>query len=197
MTGRSLPRRVCTLCGNEFAMHKNGTLRRHRRRTRQGYRLDWCPGGTERQTSRHTIRCVCCGELGPHAGLRLITRCYNRHRINGTIEDFAARHTRRRGVASASWLQRRSDLVRLITEGMTNDQIAVELLIGVDTVKSGLKLLFRDLGANNRAHAVAQAYRHGLLSEPDSEPEPDVDATVEQLAAVVLEILPRTERQPT
>lgn len=50
--------------------------------------------------------------------------------------------------------------------GLSNAAIAKRLLIAEDSVKSRARGLFIALGASNRAHAVAIAYQHGLLTIP-------------------------------
>ena len=39
-----LPRGTCSDCGHDHALRADGTVGSHRRRTRQGYRLGYCPG---------------------------------------------------------------------------------------------------------------------------------------------------------
>lgn len=57
-----------------------------------------------------------------------------------------------------------------IADGHTSAEIGRRLGIAEDTVKSRLRLLYRRLGARDRAHAVSLAYRRRLLTVPD---EPD------------------------
>lgn len=58
---------------------------------------------------------------------------------------------------------RELQVLRLVTEGRTNRQIAAALFIGEATVKTHLKHLFIKLGASDRAAAVASGYQRGLL----------------------------------
>lgn len=48
--------------------------------------------------------------------------------------------------------------------GMTVEQMARRFYVSRDTVKTTLSLLYRRLGARDRAHAVALAVRHGLIT---------------------------------
>lgn len=57
------------------------------------------------------------------------------------------------------------DALRLVAEGCTNAVIAGRLQISVHTVRSRMKVLFRALGARDRAHAVALGYRRGYLDD--------------------------------
>ncbi len=51
-----------------------------------------------------------------------------------------------------------------LAEGWSNAELAAAARVSTWTVKTDLKRLFRRLGAKDRAHAVAQAFRAGLLS---------------------------------
>jgi DNA-binding NarL/FixJ family response regulator len=52
---------------------------------------------------------------------------------------------------------RESNVLRLIGRGFSNKQIAQELQIAPETVKSHAKRIFTKLNAQTRAHAVARA----------------------------------------
>jgi DNA-binding CsgD family transcriptional regulator len=54
-------------------------------------------------------------------------------------------------------------VLRLVAAGMTNQEIARELTIALDTVKAHLKHISSKLGAQNRAQAVARATELGLI----------------------------------
>lgn len=82
---------------------------------------------------------------------------------------------------------RRQRIVELIAQGMDNGQIAQQLHFSPDTVSTDVKRLLRELGARNRAHAVAQAHRLDRLHEPT----PDIDATVECVARAVVRLIPQ------
>lgn len=58
---------------------------------------------------------------------------------------------------------RESEVLRLVSGGRSNRQIGTELHIGEATVKTHLQHVFAKLDAVDRAAAVAQAYRRGLL----------------------------------
>lgn len=59
--------------------------------------------------------------------------------------------------------QREMDVLLGMTEGLSNAEIAVELVLAEDTVKTHARRLFRKLGAGDRADAVARGFRQGLL----------------------------------
>ncbi len=55
-------------------------------------------------------------------------------------------------------------VLREISEGRSNGEIGRLLLLSQDSVKNTAHRMFGKLGARDRAHAVAIAYRDGLLS---------------------------------
>jgi DNA-binding NarL/FixJ family response regulator len=59
--------------------------------------------------------------------------------------------------------ERELEVMRLVAEGRTNDQIARSLGTSVSTVKAQLSALFAKLGARDRASAVAACFRLGIL----------------------------------
>jgi DNA-binding NarL/FixJ family response regulator len=66
----------------------------------------------------------------------------------------------RRGLLTERELQ----VLRGMSEGKSNAEIGRELFVSEDTVKTHARRLFRKLGARDRAHAVASAFRSGLVS---------------------------------
>jgi LuxR family maltose regulon positive regulatory protein len=50
-----------------------------------------------------------------------------------------------------------------LRRGLRNQEIADELYLSVNTVKTHLRTIYRKLGASNRAEAVALAKTFGLL----------------------------------
>lgn len=58
---------------------------------------------------------------------------------------------------------RQLQILRLLGAGLTNQQIADYLGISINTVKTLLKVLYARINAANDRHAVAIAYRAGIL----------------------------------
>ncbi|GAA4213298.1 helix-turn-helix transcriptional regulator [Actinocatenispora rupis] len=58
---------------------------------------------------------------------------------------------------------REQQVLRSLCEGLTNEEIAEELSIGADTVKTHVRRLYDKLGARRRTQAVALALRAGLV----------------------------------
>lgn len=61
--------------------------------------------------------------------------------------------------------QRQSEVVRLLTEGLSNRLIAERLGVGEETVKTHLRATYRALAVNDRAGAVAKVLRCGVFIE--------------------------------
>jgi DNA-binding NarL/FixJ family response regulator len=59
--------------------------------------------------------------------------------------------------------ERERQVLRLVADGLSNKQIARELTLSERTIKFHVASLFRKLGADNRAQAVALAVQRGLL----------------------------------
>lgn len=59
--------------------------------------------------------------------------------------------------------RREHQILTLIAEGMTNEQIGARLFIATASVKTFNRRMFRKLEANSRENAVALALRLGLL----------------------------------
>jgi two-component system, NarL family, response regulator LiaR len=55
---------------------------------------------------------------------------------------------------------RESEILALVIQGLRNEDIADALFLGINTVKTHLKSLYRKLGARNRADVVAIALSH-------------------------------------
>jgi DNA-binding NarL/FixJ family response regulator len=75
---------------------------------------------------------------------------------------FDGRHPRR-APGRAALSPRERQVLRLVAAGKTNIQIAEELSVGAETVKTLLARTFTKLGAHRRAEAVAAATKLGLL----------------------------------
>jgi DNA-binding NarL/FixJ family response regulator len=60
--------------------------------------------------------------------------------------------------------QREAEVLLLVAEGMSHDEIGVTLKIGAETVRTHVQKARARLGASNRTHAVATALRLGLIA---------------------------------
>ncbi|MEU3646527.1 response regulator transcription factor [Lentzea sp. NPDC034063] len=59
--------------------------------------------------------------------------------------------------------KREYEVLTLIADGLENQQVANELILSVETVRTHVKGILRKLSARDRTHAVSLAYRSGLL----------------------------------
>jgi DNA-binding CsgD family transcriptional regulator len=56
-------------------------------------------------------------------------------------------------------------ILKLVSQGLTNTEIAAELTIGRETVKTHIGNILVKLGARDRTHAVTVAYRNRLIDD--------------------------------
>ncbi|CAN5800129.1 response regulator transcription factor [soil metagenome] len=59
--------------------------------------------------------------------------------------------------------QRESEVLELIVRGKSNKNIAEDLMLGDETIKTHVRSLYRKLGVTDRAQAVAYALREGTF----------------------------------
>jgi DNA-binding NarL/FixJ family response regulator len=67
-------------------------------------------------------------------------------------------------VADDELTEREVEVLRLITEGGANREIAARLHVGEETVKAHVKSILAKLGARDRTQAVTIALRRGIIS---------------------------------
>jgi DNA-binding NarL/FixJ family response regulator len=100
------------------------------------------------------VRIVAAGEalLAPSVTRRLIA-------------EFAARPAadRPRPAVLNALTPRETDVLRLIARGLSNQEIATELIVAEQTVKTHIGRILAKLGLRDRAQAVVLAYETGLV----------------------------------
>ena len=68
------------------------------------------------------------------------------------------------GTQAAPFLSiRQREVLRLVSNGLTTKEIANSLSVSDPTIKREFRKIFDMFGVNDRAHAVSEAHRHGLL----------------------------------
>jgi DNA-binding NarL/FixJ family response regulator len=63
---------------------------------------------------------------------------------------------------------RESEILALIAQGLSNQEIASRLYLSINSVKTYIRTAYRKIGAESRAGAVGWAIRHGFPSEESS-----------------------------
>ena len=111
------------------------------------------------------------GFLEKAASFREITDAVIRIAAGGTViapfaQEILARELRTRSAADErpNLTAREVEILKLAADGFSAQQIANELHISLATVKTHLQHVYEKLGVSDRASAVAQALRRGVLS---------------------------------
>ena len=74
---------------------------------------------------------------------------------------------------AAELTEREKDILRLVSKGASNHEIAQALFLSEKTVENRLSLIFQKLHLNNRVQAALYALRKGLVSLDQGEPQED------------------------
>ncbi|MEU6544912.1 response regulator transcription factor [Streptomyces sp. NPDC046859] len=104
----------------------------------------------------HAVRLVAAGEslLFP-ASVRQLAARYG---------DGGGNRAARAALERARLTEREADVLRLMTRGLSNAEIAARLVVGTETVKSHVSALLAKLGARDRTQAVITAYESGFVA---------------------------------
>ncbi|MCX5167638.1 response regulator [Streptomyces antibioticus] len=105
----------------------------------------------------HAVRLVAAGEslLFPASVRRMAAEYGDRDGANPTARDTLER---------ARLTEREAEVLRLMTRGLSNAEIAGRLVVGTETVKSHVSAVLAKLGARDRTQAVITAYESGFVA---------------------------------
>ena len=67
------------------------------------------------------------------------------------------------GLAKANLTNREKEVLRLVAQGLSNAEIAAELVLGLETVKTHVRSVLAKLGVRDRVQAVIAAYESGFI----------------------------------
>jgi DNA-binding NarL/FixJ family response regulator len=86
--------------------------------------------------------------------------------IRRLVEAHGHGHGRGAGdrLRGAGLTEREADVLRLMAAGRSNPEIAAELVVGVETVKTHVGNVLSKLGARDRTQAVIAAYESGFIT---------------------------------
>ncbi len=125
------------------------------------YADEYVPEAIEAGASGYLLKSVDYNELSQairavHAGETVFDRSLGREFL-GRFADLAHKSK------EATLSEREMDILRLLASGTSGGEIAAQLSMTSTALKRHLRHIFNKLGVENRAHAIAEAYRRKLL----------------------------------
>ncbi len=96
------------------------------------------------------------------SGQAAIDPMVQHHVLDALTAGLPAIHSRHGSQFPDGLTQREAEVLELIARGLSNAEIAHQLVVSETTVKSHINHLFAKTGVRDRAQAVTYAYLHGL-----------------------------------
>jgi NarL family two-component system response regulator LiaR len=63
--------------------------------------------------------------------------------------------------------EREAEILTLICRGMSNQQVAQELYLSINSIKTYIRTMYRKIGAESRSQAVIWGLKHGFAATPE------------------------------
>jgi DNA-binding CsgD family transcriptional regulator len=86
--------------------------------------------------------------------------------IVGVFGIISVKNTRRLSAAPAGLTPRQTQVLHLLADGSSTDQIGAALCIQTETVRNHIRASLSTFRVHSRLEAVIEAYRRGLIVEP-------------------------------
>ncbi len=83
--------------------------------------------------------------------------------VQRRLLELLPQQTAPRDASQLGLTERETDVLRLIASGLSNAEIAAQLVVSESTVKTHVNHLFAKIGARDRAQAVTYAFRNGVI----------------------------------
>lgn len=108
------------------------------------------------------IRCVADGAawLDPGVASRVLKACA----VGGNVPQTAVSMTNKtQSGAQQTLSQRELDVLKLVVDGLSNQEIADKLVVSVETVKTHMRHIMEKMAVSDRTQAAVKAMREGLV----------------------------------
>lgn len=106
------------------------------------------------------IRCVADGAawLDPGVASRVLKACAAGGSLAATPQDGAGTKAGQQTLS-----QRELDVLKLVVEGLSNQEIAERLVVSVETIKTHMRHIMEKLAVSDRTQAAVKAMREGIV----------------------------------
>lgn len=128
------------------------------------------PGLTARALDLGAVASVSVGLPAPEL-VEAIENFAAGHLQDGSQADLDNQADRRRQLGrDVDLTPREQDVIALIVAGRSNEDLAAELFLSINTVKTLIRSVYRKIGVTSRSQAVAWGVDHGFPSEAERRP---------------------------